>query len=157
MQSLSQRMRQRAIHASLFVAIGLIASSCSEGKLSQCRKLIDVANQVVSDVQTVAQNTSSTAATGSSAESIAVINKVAEAADKANIRMEELTLTDDRLENFQTRYAAMYTEIGQTTRDMLAAAEEKDRQAGKDAYDAFKAATSQEGTLVEEINAYCAE
>ena len=50
----------------------------------------------------------------------------------------------------------MYTEINQTTRDMLAAAEAKNREAGKDAYDAFRAATSREETLVKEINEYCA-
>ena len=81
---------------------------------------------------------------------------MAEAADTAKSDMEALKLSDDQLKGFQSRYATMYTEIGRTTRDMLAAAEAKNREAGKNAYDAFKAATSQEGTLVDEINAYCA-
>lgn len=161
----SQRLRQYTKSAFAIAALGLLVTSCSETKLSQCKKLIDVANQVVMDVQTVAQNASTTGSNAAAnaanaadgADSIAVINKVAEAADKARINMESLTLTDERLQDFQDRYASMYTEIGQTTREMLAAAEAKDREAGREAYDAFKAATSQEEVLVDEINEYCAQ
>ncbi|GAB4383109.1 MAG: hypothetical protein Kow00121_44430 [Elainellaceae cyanobacterium] len=161
MQPLSQRMHKYTtrLFTRLFIVttLGILATSCSESKLSQCRQLIDVANQVVSDVQTVAQNASTTATGTNSADSVAVISQVAESADKAQIRMEELQLTDETLQGFQARYAEMYTEIRETTRDMLSAAEVQDREAGKAAYEAFKTATSQEEGLVEEINAYCAE
>lgn len=157
------------IRAFAIVLVGLIAASCSDNRLSQCKELIDVANQVVTDVQTVAQNASTTSTTSttsptstasstnnSSSDSVAVINKVAEAAEKARINMEALNLTDETLKNYQSQYAAMYTEINQTTRDMLTAAEAQNRDAGKEAYDAFRAATSREETLVQEINEYCA-
>lgn len=140
------------------VAVGLLVTSCAESKISQCKKLIDVANQVVTNVQSVAQNASSTTgAVATNTDSFAVINRVAEAADTAKRDMEALKLGDEKLKEFQSRYATMYTEIGRTTRDMLAAAEAKNREAGKNAYDAFRAATSQEGTLVDEINGYCAQ
>lgn len=145
-----------SVRAGLVLAIGFLATSCAESKISQCKKLIDVANQVVSDVQTVAQNASSTTGTPANSDSSAVINRVASAADQAKSRMESLNLADPKLKEFQGRYATMYTEIGQTTRDMLKAADTNNREAGKNAYDAFKQATSQEGALVDEINAYCA-
>lgn len=165
MPPLSQRVRRYIMPISAIVVAGIFAASCSENKLSQCKELIDVANQVVTDVQTVAQNASTTSSASATSttdsanngpDSVAVINKVAEAAEKARINMEALKLEDETLKNYQSQYAAMYTEINQTTRDMLAAAEAKNREAGKDAYDAFRAATSREETLVQEINEYCA-
>jgi hypothetical protein len=168
MPPLSQRVRRYTIRLSTIVGLGLLAASCSEGKLSQCKELIDVANQVVIDVQTVAENasttTSTTSPTGSASptgssngpDSVAVISKVAESAKKAQINMEALQLNDEKLKEFQSQYAAMYSEINQTTRDMLAAAEARDREAGKEAYDAFKLATSREGALVTGVNDYCA-
>ena len=156
MPLLGQHTRKCTFYASVIAAIGLLITSCSESRLSQCRKLIDVANQVVTDVQTVAQN-ASTSPSDSTAESVEVINRVADAANSARVNMEGLTLDDPQLQTFQTRYAAMYTEIYQTTRDMLAASEARDREAGREAYAAFQAATSQETTLVSEINEYCAE
>ncbi|NJO39137.1 MAG: hypothetical protein HC769_08490 [Cyanobacteria bacterium CRU_2_1] len=150
----NQPVCKYTIRASAVVTLGLLVASCSESKLSQCKQLIDVANQVVTNVQTVAQNASSTT---NPSDSLAVINKVAEAADQAKTDMESLQLSDENLKGFQTRYAAMYAEIGETTRDMLSAAQSKDTQAGKNAYNEFKAATSQEGSLVNEINAYCAQ
>lgn len=172
MPSLSQRVCRSAIRTSAIALMGLLAVSCSESKLSQCGEIINVANQVVTDVQTVAQNASATTSTtsspassttaaspapaSSSPDSVAVINKVAESAEKARINMEGLKLTDETLKGFQAQYAAMYTEINQTTRDMLAAAEAKDREAGKEAYEAFRAATSREEALVQGVNDYCA-
>lgn len=167
MPSLSQRVRRYTIQTSAIAALALLAASCSESKLSQCREIITVANEVVTDVQTVAQNASNTGTTGAATssatgatasnnpDSVAVINKVAESAEKARINMEGLELTDEKLREFQSQYAAMYTEINQTTRDMLAAAEAKDREAGKEAYDAFRAATSREEALVQGVNEYC--
>lgn len=154
MQRLRQPVRRSKICVLLIAGLSVLVASCTESKLAQCKQLIDVANQVVSDVQTVAQNAST--GTDNSNDSVAVINKVAEAAEKARVNMEALTLNDETLTGFQSRYADMYTEIRQTTRDMLAAAEAKDREAGREAYDNFKTATSREGPLVEEINSYCA-
>jgi hypothetical protein len=162
MQGLRQHIRQITGCAAVAV-LSLLVTSCTESRVAQCQKLIDVANQVVTDVQAVAQNASATSTNGSAAnsntnstDSVAVINKVAEAAEKARVNMQALSLDDETLVGFQTRYADMYTEIRQTTRDMLAAAEARDREAGREAYDNFRTATSREAVLVEEINTYCA-
>jgi hypothetical protein len=156
MQILGQPTRKYTLYASI-AAIGLLVTSCSESRLSQCRKLIDVANQVVTDVQTVAQNASTSTADTTTADSVEVINRVADAANSARVNMEGLSLNDTQLQDFQNRYANMYTEIYDSTREMLAASEARDREAGRQAYDAFQAATNQETTLVSEINEYCAE
>ena len=112
MPPLSQRVRRYIMPISAIVMAGIFAVSCSENKLSQCKELIDVANQVVTDVQTVAQNasttssasaTSATGSTSNSPDSVAVINKVAEAAEKARINMEVLKLEDETLKNYQSQ------------------------------------------------------
>jgi hypothetical protein len=155
MPFIGQPTRKYTVYASI-AAMGLLVSSCSESRLSQCRKLINVANQVVTDVQAVAQN-ASTSASGSTNNSTEVITRVANAANSAKINMEELSLNDTQLQDFQNRYATMYAEIYDTTNAMLDASESRDREAGRQAYSAFQAATSQESTLVSEINQYCAE
>jgi hypothetical protein len=165
MQVLKQHVR-RVTGCAAVAVLSLLVTSCTESRVAQCQKLIDVANQVVTDVQTVAQNASTTStsttnsttnrSTNSSTDSVTVITKVAEAAEKARVNMQALSLDDETLVGFQTRYADMYTEIRQTTRDMLVAAEARDREAGREAYDNFRTATSREAVLVEEINAYCA-
>jgi galactokinase/mevalonate kinase-like predicted kinase len=82
---------------------------------------------------------------------------VADAANNARINMEGLSLNDTQLQDFQSRYISMYTEIHNSTREMLAASEARNREAGREAYTAFQEATSQETNLVREINDYCAE
>lgn len=152
---LSQPIRKYTTYVAI-AAIGLVMTGCSESRLSQCRQLIDVANQVVTDVQTVAQN-ASTSTTETTADSREVIGRVADAANNARINMEGLSLNDTQLQDFQSRYISMYTEIHNSTREMLAASEARDREAGREAYTAFQEATSQETNLVREINDYCAE
>ncbi|WP_416670185.1 hypothetical protein [Egbenema bharatensis] len=155
MPFIGQPARKYTAYASI-AAIGLLLSSCSESRISQCRKLINVANQVVTDVQTVAEN-ASTSPSGNTGASTEVINRVADAANSARVNMEELSLNDTQLQDFQNRYATMYAEIYDSTSAMLDASEARDREAGRQAYTAFQAATSQEATLVSEINQYCAD
>lgn len=155
MSHITQPIRQSTTRLVLLTMLGAVVTSCSESKLSQCRELIDVANETVADVQSVAQNTSTTQT--NTAESVDVIGKVAEAAEKARINMDTLDLTDETLQSYQQRYVMMYTTIRETTRDMLSAAEVNNREEGKKAYEAFKEATEQEEGLVDAINGYCAE
>ena len=69
-----QMFRTGVVRTGIVVAVSLLATSCAESKISQCKKLIDVANQVVTNVQSVAQNASSTTgAVANNTDSFAVI------------------------------------------------------------------------------------
>lgn len=138
---------KRICQFSIVIMVGLLATSCSESKVSQCSKLIEIANRAVSGVKAVSENPKP--------DSIESMNKIADVANSAKAEMEGLQLTNDELKGFQSRFITMYTDTNQATRDLVAAAGAKDAQAAQKAFDALQTATSQEGPLVNEVNQYC--
>lgn len=147
MSFLGQPLCKRAIAVSTLATLSLLAVSCTDNKVSQCNKLIKVANEAVSAVQTVTQN--------ASPDNVDAMNNIAEAADKAKADMAGLQLGDEKLKALQTRFVSMYTDTSQATRELVAAAGSKDAAAAQKAFDALKTATDQEGPLVNEVNTYC--
>jgi len=137
---------KRAIAVSTLVALSFLVS-CSDNKVSQCNKLIKVANEAVSAVQSVTQT--------ATPDNVAAMSKIAEAADKAKADMQGLQISDEKLKGFQTRFVSMYTDTSKATRDLVAAAGAKDAVAAQKAFDALKTATDQEGPLVNQVNTYC--
>jgi hypothetical protein len=137
----------RPIHQILALSIVLLISSCSDSKVSQCSKLIEIANQAVSGVRTVSENPQP--------DNVDSMNKIADVANKAKSEMAALQLSDPKLQDYQKRFVTMYTDTHQATRDLVTAAEAKDSQAAQQAFDALKTATAQEGPLVNEVNGYC--
>ncbi len=140
-------IRKRFYRMLSLVGLALVMTSCSESKVSQCNKLIEIANQAVSGVKAVSENPKP--------DSIESMNKIADVANTAKSQMEKLQLSDDKLKAFQTRFITMYTDTNQATRDLVGAAEKKDAPAAQKAFDALQNATSQEGPLVNEVNSYC--
>jgi hypothetical protein len=138
---------KRTVQVSTIVALGFLVVSCSESKVSQCNKLIEVANQAVTQVQEVSQNPKP--------DNVDAMNKIADAADVAKSKMQELKLTDGPLKDFQGRFVSMYTDTSKATRDLIAAANAKDSKAAQTAFTNLKTATDQEGSLVNDVNKYC--
>lgn len=147
MLSFEKPIAKRICQVSTLVMVGLLVTSCSESKVSQCSKLIEIANRAVSGVKTVSENPKP--------DSIESMNKIADVANSAKAEMEGLQLTDNELKGYQTRFISMYTDTNKATRDLVAAAEAKDAQAAQQSFDALQTATSQEGPLVTEVNTYC--
>jgi hypothetical protein len=147
MTFLDQSVCKRSIAAATLVSFSFLAVSCTDNKVSQCNKLIKVANEAVSSVQTVTQN--------ASPDNVEAMSKIAEAADKAKADMQGLQLSDEQLKGFQTRFVSMYTDTSKATRDLVAAAGAKDAASAQKAFDALKTATDKEGPLVSEVNTYC--
>jgi hypothetical protein len=142
---------KRAIQAATGLALCFLMVSCTESKASQCNRLIEVANQVVSEVRTVSQDVSQNTAPGN----VQAIGKIASAADDAKQKMQSLNLGDEQLKQFQTRYIQMYTEISQSSNELVKAANAKNPEDARTAFDSFKKAIGQEAPLVEEVNTYC--
>jgi hypothetical protein len=138
---------RRSIAISALVGLGFLVTSCTDNKVSQCNKLIKVANEAVSSVQAVTQN--------ASPDNVEAMTKIAEAADKAKADMQGLQVTDEKLKAFQTRFINMYTETSKATRDLVAAAGAKNAAAAQASFDALKTATDKEAPLVSEVNTYC--
>lgn len=138
---------KRVYHLSILVLLGLLVTSCSESKVSQCNKLIGIANRAVSDVKVVSENPKP--------DSIESMKKIADVANTAKAEMEGLQINDSQLKDYQTRFITMYTDTNKATRDLVSAAEIKDAQAAQQAFEALQSATAQEGPLVNQVNEYC--
>jgi hypothetical protein len=140
-------LRQRGIVISVFAILSALIASCGESKVSQCNKLIDVANKAVSDVQAITAS--------ANPQDVTAMTRIAETADQARGSMEALELADDQLETFRQQFVTMYTETSQATRDLVTAVNAKNSQNAETAYNALQTATDKETPLVTEVNTYC--
>ena len=138
---------RRSIAFSALICLGFLVTSCTDNKVSQCNKLIKVANGAVSSVQSVTQN--------ATPDNVEAMTKIADAADKAKSDMQGLQLGDEKLKDFQSRFITMYTDTSQATRDLVKAAGAKDAASAQKAFDSLKTATDREAPLVSEVNKYC--
>lgn len=139
--------RKRGIVVSVFAILSLLAASCGESKVSQCNKLIEVANKAVTDVQAITAS--------ANPQDVNAMTQIAETADQARASMEALELSDEPLVGFQQRFVAMYSETSQATRDLVTAVNANNSQGAEQAYTALQTATDQETPLVTEVNTYC--
>jgi molybdenum-dependent DNA-binding transcriptional regulator ModE len=131
----------------LTVALSLLTASCSESKISQCNKIIEVANKAVNETKSITNGTQQ-------------INpkatlKAADAMEKASKEMESIRVSDQKLQDYQSRFIKMYREMSKATRDFVAAYEKKNRPAAEGAVAELKKATAPEKQLVDDINIYC--
>lgn len=139
--------RQYFVLLPMIAAVNLLTVSCTENKVSQCNKIIKVANQIANKATAVIND-------GQRDNPKATL-QAAEAMDKASKEMAALTLKDEKLKNYQSRFMKMYGETSKATRDFIGAYEKKDRPAAEKALKKLDEATNQEPKLVDEINIYC--
>lgn len=147
MQWFEQGFTKRFNRISGLILLVVLITSCSESKVAQCNRLIEIANQAVSGVKAVSETPKP--------DSIESMNKIADIANTAKSQMEGLQLGDDQLKDFQTQFVTMYTETNQATRDLVTAADAKNADAAKKAFSALQTATAKEAPLVNSVNAYC--
>lgn len=136
------------VFLSLTAAISLLTVSCSESKVSQCNKIIQVANKAVSQAKAVTN--------GSQAIDPKAILQAADAMEKASQEMKTITVKDQKLKNYQSGFTNMYRDMGKATREFVAAFEKKNHPAAEVAVTNLQQAATKEKQLVTDINTYCA-
>lgn len=125
----------------------LPSASPPETKVSQCNRIIEIANEAVSNAKTITRN-------GNSSDPTAILS-AAEAMENAAEKMERVSLNDPTLEDLRSRFIVMYEQTSQATRDFVRAFQAKNRPEAEAALQALETATSPEKQLVDEINNYC--
>lgn len=131
----------------LSAAISLLTVSCSESKISQCNKIIKVANEAVSKAKSVTN--------GGQANDPKAMLKAADAMEKASQEMKAIEVKDAKLKDYQTGFISMYRDTSKATRDFVGAFEKKNRPAAEAALTNLQQATTPEKQLVGDINKYC--
>lgn len=138
----AERAMLMAVGAAVLGMVG-----CTENQISQCNRLIEVANRAVTDVQAVTRS--------ATPQDVEAMQTIADTADRASAEMQAIELRDEQLKSYQTRFVTMYSETSRATRALIAAVNQQDGAAAETAYSALQSATSQEGALVTEVNTYC--
>ena len=131
----------------LTAVISLLSVSCGESKISQCNKIIKVANQAVSQAKSVTN--------GGQANDPKAMLKAADAMEKASKEMKALNVKDKKLQEYQNGFIKMYGNTSKATRNFVTAFEKKDRPAAEAALTSLQQATTPERQLVADINTYC--
>jgi hypothetical protein len=142
------------IGVSVAALFSILAASCSANKLSQCRALIEIANQAANEIQQVTTTTSTDI---SNPEDLRSMLRVAETADNRSTEMRNLGLRDEQLNGYRNRFVDMYSAISESTRNLVTAVEQQNRQEAEQAYNALLTAINQEQDLVDDVNTYCTE
>src|SRR6476469_5039573 len=107
-------LRRHTIILSLTTAISFLIVSCGESKVSQCKNIINVANQAVEDYKTFTNG-------GQKTDTNTML--------KAAKDMETIKVQDEKLKEHQTGFIKMYRDTSQAMRTFVAAYQKKDRPA----------------------------
>ncbi len=122
------------------LAVGLVATACGEGRVSQCNRITTVANQLKSFE--VPRNSQGLA-------------QLADRVDRVSQEMRAVKVSDPKLQELQGRFVTMYEASGQAMRKRSNAATEKNRLAFDAAAKEVREVAATEAPLIEELNQYC--
>lgn len=140
-------LNRRVLATFLILSVGVSLASCSEGKISQCNQLIEIANQAASNVESVTNN--------SSPDDPEAFLSIAETADEAAENLESVDITDSTLEDYKQQFISLYVETSVATQQLVEAVQDQDAEAAEAAYEQLEEATEKEAPLVDAVNAYC--
>src|SRR5919202_2439445 len=99
----------------LTATLSLLTVSCSESKVSQCNKIIKVANQAVTEAKSITN--------GGQASDPKAMLKAADAMEKASTEMKALNVKDAKLRDYQAGFIKMYGDTSKATRNFVTAFE----------------------------------
>jgi hypothetical protein len=137
--------RSCAIVAAVF-SLTLFTTGC-ESKVSQCNKLIKVANDATTELKAMGKEQSS--------DKIAQMTQFATTLDKYAKDVRAVELKDEKLVGFKQRLGDLYATSGDASRSLVEAANKKDEAGLKSSLQKLMAGSTQETTIVGELNGYC--
>lgn len=131
----------------LTATLSFLTVSCSESKVSQCNKIIKIANKAVNEAKSITN--------GGQASDPKAMLKAAAAMEKTSKEMEAIKVTDEKLQDYQGSFVLMYRDTSKATRDFVAGFQKKDRSSAESALVNLQKAAAPEKQLVDGINIYC--
>jgi oligoendopeptidase F len=137
--------RSSAIVAAVF-SLTLFTTGC-ENKVSQCNKLIKVANDATTELKAMGQEKAS--------DQTAQMTKFAITLDKYAKDVKAVELKDEKLVGFKQRLGDLYSTSGEASRSLVEAANKKDEAGLKSSLQKLMEGSTQETTIVSELNGYC--
>ena len=127
--------------------VAAFAQSARPTKIYQCNQIIKIANEAVTEAKQVTNN-------GQASDPVLML-RAASAMDSAAASMARVSITDQTLKGYQSRFISMYRQTSQADRNFATAYNRGDRTAASSALRTLQAATAPERQLVSDINNYC--
>jgi hypothetical protein len=143
-----QRVLKQASILLATATVAVVMTGCSESKISQCNKIIEVANKAVTTSQEFGNNPQPEK--GGKA-----LTEMADKLDGFTASMTALELSDEKLKGFRDKFVSMYKLTSEGLRKGAVAIDKKDADALTKEMEVIQKGTSEEGTLVNDINGYC--
>lgn len=132
--------------SSLTVLINLFLISCAETKISQCQKIILLTQKMAEESESYRQTTD-----------IKKVLQVADLFEETSQQMKQLQIEDEQLEEYQKGFADIYQGNADTTRQFVAALNNKDIDTAKLMQQQVQQLGKKEQDLGTEMNTYCQE
>lgn len=140
LNSLSKHLNRSTVLGLMALTCGLALYGCGENKISQCNKIVTVANK---------------------AKSLAVPKdssgfvQLSENIDQIRVEVQAIAIQDSKLKEQQIQLSGMYADISQSLKAQVKAIEAKDKSAVDKAKQDLGAAASKESDIVDRLNALC--
>ena len=133
--------------------IGL-TTSCSQSKITQCQKIMEVFNNAASESKMIEAKAITNQ--GQTVDLKSVL-KMADASEKAADQMNALRIKEEKLKDYQVGFVKMFRDSSQAMRDFEAASQKKDLQGAEVARTNLEQAQNQGNELVNNFQRYCSE
>jgi len=131
-----------ALFSATTLSIGLLLYGCGENRISQCNKVVTVANKT--KALTVPKD-------------ITGFVQLSENIDQIRVEVQEIAVQDSKLKELQTQLSGMYGDVSLALKAQAKASEAKDINALTKAKQELDTAAGKEGELADRINALCAK
>jgi len=122
------------------LTMGLLVYGCGENKISQCNKIVAIANKT--KAVAVPQD-------------ITGFNQFADSLDQIRTEIQAIAIQDSKLKALQTELIGMYGDVSLALKAQVAAKEAKDANAQNKAKQDLETAAGKESDLVDRLNALC--
>jgi small-conductance mechanosensitive channel len=139
---LPTRLNRRAALGATALTIGLVLSGCGESKISQCNKVVTIANKTTALAVP---------------KDIAGFGQLATNIDQIRTEVQAIAIQDSKLKELQTKLLGVYGDASQALKGQVKATETKDPNAMTKAKQDLETASTKESEVVDQINALCSK
>ncbi|AFZ22520.1 hypothetical protein Cylst_0143 [Cylindrospermum stagnale PCC 7417] len=143
-----QRVCKQNVLLAATAATALLFTGCGESKVSQCNKIVKVANQAVTVGQEFGKNPQPKKGSKALTEAASKVDKIAN-------DLKAVEVKDEKLQGFQTRFLKLYQDTSTGMKNTAKALDKKDIPGANRLLASLKKSASDETALVKEINNYC--
>jgi hypothetical protein len=138
--SLPNRLNRHAALSATALAFGLLLYGCGENRISQCNKIVTVANKTKALV--APKDTSG-------------FIPLADNIDQIRTELQAIAVQDSKLKELQGQLLGMYGDVSQALKSHAKATEAKDKSAVDKAKQELGTAAGKESDIVDRLNALC--